>query len=187
MSPEKKGTVVFFDFDNTLTSFDVLDALIERFSINEDWKALERAWQAGRIGSKECLEGQLRSIRVTLLSRRPGTAPEGKFDRVLVDAPCSNTGVLARRPEARWRVTPAALRELTRIQAALFAAGLRSLRRGGRLVYSTCSLEPEENGDLAREILARRKGLRLLEERFRLPGGGVDGGYAALIEREGGP
>lgn len=57
--------MVFFDFDNTLTAFDVLDGVIERFSINRDWIAYEEAWKKGKIGSRQCLEGQLRSLRVT--------------------------------------------------------------------------------------------------------------------------
>ena len=56
---------VYFDFDNTITRFDVLDAVIEQFSIDREWVAYEEAWRAGDIGSKECLEGQLRSIRCT--------------------------------------------------------------------------------------------------------------------------
>jgi 2-hydroxy-3-keto-5-methylthiopentenyl-1-phosphate phosphatase len=56
---------VFFDFDNTITKFDVLDAIIEQFSIDREWVAYEEAWRSGDIGSKECLEGQLRSIRGT--------------------------------------------------------------------------------------------------------------------------
>ncbi|MCX5895017.1 MAG: MtnX-like HAD-IB family phosphatase [Proteobacteria bacterium] len=58
-------SMVYFDFDNTITTFDVLDGIIEQFSINRDWVAYENAWRAGHIGSKECLEGQLRSIRGT--------------------------------------------------------------------------------------------------------------------------
>ncbi|MCX8045166.1 MAG: MtnX-like HAD-IB family phosphatase [Desulfobacterota bacterium] len=57
--------MVFFDFDNTLTPFDVLDGVIEKFSINHDWIAYEEAWRKGKIGSRQCLEGQLRSVRVT--------------------------------------------------------------------------------------------------------------------------
>ena len=57
--------MIFMDFDNTITCVDVLDAVIERFSINQDWMAYEEAWKAGRIGSRECLEAQLRSVRVT--------------------------------------------------------------------------------------------------------------------------
>lgn len=57
--------VVFFDFDNTITPFDVLDQLVKRFSVDNNWVSFEREWRAGRIGSHLCLEGQLRSVRVT--------------------------------------------------------------------------------------------------------------------------
>jgi len=56
---------VFFDFDNTMTTSDVLDDVIKRFSINDQWMALEKAWLEDQIGTKECLEGQLRNVRVT--------------------------------------------------------------------------------------------------------------------------
>ena len=56
---------VFFDFDNTLTRFDILDDIIKRFSINRQWQVFERAWRTGKIGSRKCLEGQLRSVRIT--------------------------------------------------------------------------------------------------------------------------
>lgn len=59
-----KGSV-FFDFDNTITTLDVLDDLLERFSINDQWRVLEEKWQTGAMGTKECLEGQLRSVRIT--------------------------------------------------------------------------------------------------------------------------
>lgn len=57
--------MVFFDFDNTLTPWDVLDDLIERFSVNQEWVEFEKAWKAGKIGSQECLEGQLQSVRIS--------------------------------------------------------------------------------------------------------------------------
>src|ERR1700690_446422 len=56
---------VFFDFDNTMTISDVLFDVIERFSINKHWMTLEKAWLEGQIGTKECLEGQLRNVRIT--------------------------------------------------------------------------------------------------------------------------
>ena len=57
--------MLFFDFDNTVTTIDVVDDLLERFSVDDKWKTFEEAWQAGKLGSKECLEGQLRSVRVS--------------------------------------------------------------------------------------------------------------------------
>ena len=65
MTPDLSRAVVFFDFDNTITSLDVLDDLLEKFTVDEKWKALEKKWQAGKIGTKECLEGQLRSVRIS--------------------------------------------------------------------------------------------------------------------------
>src|ERR1035438_6374766 len=56
---------VFFDFDNTMTTSDVLDDVIRRFSINEQWMVLQKAWETDKIGTKECLEAQLSNVRVT--------------------------------------------------------------------------------------------------------------------------
>jgi len=56
---------VYFDFDHTITEFDVLDDIIQRFSINDDWKAVEEAWASGRIGSRECLERQFAQVRIS--------------------------------------------------------------------------------------------------------------------------
>jgi len=73
----------------------------------------------------------------------PGRPARG-FDAILLDAPCSNTAVLARRPEARWRLQPGSFAELAELQARLIEAARRHLAPGGRLVFSTCSREPEE-------------------------------------------
>lgn len=59
-----RDCAVFFDFDNTITPFDVLDSIVETFSVNKKWQDFEAAWKKGRIGSKDCLSGQLRSVRV---------------------------------------------------------------------------------------------------------------------------
>ena len=61
---KRKSPVVFLDFDNTITSLDVLDAVIGRFSIDEKWMAYEEAWKEGKLGSRDCLEAQLKSVRV---------------------------------------------------------------------------------------------------------------------------
>ena len=65
MTKDDKGSfIVFFDFDNTITTIDVVDDMLERFSKDDGWKALEGRWQRGRIGSRECLKGQIEGIRV---------------------------------------------------------------------------------------------------------------------------
>ena len=66
VNPKKaKKRIVFFDFDNTITMGDVLDDMLERYSINFKWQELEKKWKDGEIGSKECLEGQIKGIRIT--------------------------------------------------------------------------------------------------------------------------
>lgn len=109
--------------------------------------------------------------------------PNGPFHAVLVDVPCSNTGVLGKRPEVRWRYVPGELRELTQIQSRLLRKALELVGPGGRIVYSTCSIDVRENGELVRQALNEVSGFRLVEERNHQPGLPVDGGYAALIIR----
>jgi 16S rRNA (cytosine967-C5)-methyltransferase len=102
-----------------------------------------------------------------------------EFDRILVDAPCSGTGTLARNPEIRWRLKEAELaRHVTR-QRAILANALRALKPGGRLVYATCSLEREENEDVVRGVAA----LRLSAEHYRLPGREPGDGFFAAVLR----
>ncbi len=78
----------------------------------------------------------------------------GPFDRILVDAPCSGTGTLGRHPEIKWTLTPADLADLHVRQLNILSAALRVLAQGGKLLYSTCSLEREENEDVIAEVLA---------------------------------
>ncbi|MDR1968680.1 MAG: RsmB/NOP family class I SAM-dependent RNA methyltransferase [Burkholderiaceae bacterium] len=78
----------------------------------------------------------------------------GKLDRVLVDAPCSGLGTLRRNPDLKWRQTPAAVQELAQKQAAILSSAARLLKPGGRLVYATCSLLPDENEAVAQAFSA---------------------------------
>jgi 16S rRNA (cytosine967-C5)-methyltransferase len=93
---------------------------------------------------------------------------EGKFDRVLADVPCSGTGTLARNPEIKWRLKPADFDDLHKKQVAILRAALQHLAPGGRVVYSTCSLEPEEDEAVADEVLAYLPGYDLLDIRDQL-------------------
>jgi len=114
----------------------------------------------------------------------PGTLPGGPFDRVLVDAPCSNTGVLARRVEARGRVEPADLQVLAALGRRLLETGLARLRPGGTAVHSVCSIEPEEGPDTVRRAIRGDPALSIEREELLLPSAGRrDGGYAAVIRR----
>ena len=112
--------------------------------------------------------------------------PEG-FDCILLDVPCSNTGVLRRRVDARWRLQPDFFPTITATQHSLLMRMLGLLKPGGRLVYSTCSIEPQENVQLVRAVLKEAPGWQMLEDKLLLPHrDGVDGAYAALIERSAG-
>jgi 16S rRNA (cytosine967-C5)-methyltransferase len=90
------------------------------------------------------------------------------FDRILVDAPCSGTGTLARNPEIRWRLRPEDLTQLHARQVALLRNALDSLKPGGRLVYATCSLEPEENENVVDNVLSERREIRMADGRAAL-------------------
>jgi 16S rRNA (cytosine967-C5)-methyltransferase len=83
------------------------------------------------------------------------------FDRILVDAPCSGTGTLARHPEIRWRLRPKQLHEFHQLQVEILSNAAARLAPGGKLVYSTCSLEFEENEQVVAEGLRRVSELRL--------------------------
>ena len=102
-----------------------------------------------------------------------------RFDRILVDAPCSGTGTLARNPEIKWRLQPADLGDLHTRQSALLAQGWQALAPGGLLVYSTCSLEREENED----VVATLPGAPVAETMHRIPGRDPGDGFFATVIR----
>ncbi|MGE3173263.1 MAG: transcription antitermination factor NusB [Planctomycetota bacterium] len=105
-------------------------------------------------------------------------------DAVLADVPCSNTGVLSRRVEVRRRLEPGTFAAMAAVQRPILAQALRLVRPGGAVVYSTCSIEPEENGEVARAVAAEH-GWRVVAELATLPAADTcDGGYWALL-REG--
>lgn len=108
-------------------------------------------------------------------------ALQGGFDAVLLDVPCSNTGVLARRPEARWRLSPQSIAECATRQALLLRTALGLLKPAGRLVYSTCSIEPEENEQLVRAVLTELPHFELQDEKYFFPSASSSGGYMARI------
>jgi 16S rRNA (cytosine967-C5)-methyltransferase len=104
------------------------------------------------------------------------------YDAVLIDAPCSNTGVMRRRLDLRWRIQPAEIERLRSTQLQLLAQGAAALKPGGTLVYSTCSMEPEENRKVIEEFLSNLPRLQLQSERSLLPFvDAVDGAYVATL------
>ncbi|MBL9126907.1 MAG: 16S rRNA (cytosine(967)-C(5))-methyltransferase RsmB [Verrucomicrobiales bacterium] len=107
---------------------------------------------------------------------------EGPFDAILLDAPCSNSGVFRRRVDARWRLTPEELARCTRQQLELYDLALQRVRPGGRIVYSTCSLEPEENEILVQAIVDTHPGTKVEASRQLHPvRDQVDGAFAARL------
>lgn len=103
------------------------------------------------------------------------------FDAILLDVPCSNTGVLRRRVDARWRLTPEQIEELTTIQETILRNAIKCLKPDGRLVYSTCSIESDENENLVNNF-AKGHNLEVNEIRQSLPHlDQQDGAFVALL------
>jgi 16S rRNA (cytosine967-C5)-methyltransferase len=106
------------------------------------------------------------------------------FHRILLDAPCSNTGVMRRRVDVRWRLQPGDFPRMQQRQFEMLRALIPLLAPEGVLVYSTCSLEPEENEQVVRRILDAPLAMRLMEEKRSLPfRDGFDGAFAAKFIR----
>jgi len=103
-----------------------------------------------------------RDVRLVALDAGKPLPFNLRFDRILLDAPCSGTGTLARNPEIRWRLQPQDLAALQEKQKAMLRQALSQLAPGGRLVYSTCSLEPEENEEVLAAALAEFPGARVV-------------------------
>jgi 16S rRNA (cytosine967-C5)-methyltransferase len=121
---------------------------------------------------------------VTVQRAKPANPGETWFDRVLLDVPCSNSGVMRRRVDARWRLRPDDFGQLAAGQLSLLQAASRRVKRGGVLVYSTCSLEMEENRGVLDAFMkdAAEFTLERAEETFP-PKDGVDGAFAARLLR----
>ncbi len=122
---------------------------------------------------------QVRLQRVVLDASR-SLPLRGRFNRVVADVPCSGTGTLARNPEIKWRLQPGDLSRLAEVQANILRIGLEALAPEGRLVYATCSLEPEENDRVVFKAIAEAPQCRLLA------GGELSGEFpeiAALFDR----
>ena len=107
-----------------------------------------------------------------------------KYDRILLDAPCSNTGVIRRRVDVRWRLKGDDFARMPKVQMGLIKNMAGQLKPGGALVYSTCSIEPEENGEVVRRVEREAPELKFRKSRQTLPfRDNVDGAFAALFTR----
>jgi 16S rRNA (cytosine967-C5)-methyltransferase len=137
-----------------------------------------------RLLAERCLEN-VRVFQAGELSSIDNEIGEMRFDRILLDVPCSNSGVLARRPEARysWQIDC-----LVAVQKRILDDTANRLAPGGRMVYSTCSIWPAENERQIEDFLARHPGFNLLDQQTILPSFQTtdpsqyhDGGYLAVL------
>jgi 16S rRNA (cytosine967-C5)-methyltransferase len=103
------------------------------------------------------------------------------FDCVLLDVPCSNSGVVRKRPDVKWRFSRNLVNKLAALQFDMFKKTLPLIREGGSIVYSTCSIDPEENQLQVQRILEQFPQCRLEHDFETIPSEDFDGGYAALI------
>lgn len=134
--------------------------------------------------SSNCERLAATCVQVIPIEQLAALCPAGSADAVLVDVPCSNTGVLRRRVDVRWRLNGAEFERLQVRQSHLLETAAEFVRPGGRLIYSTCSLEPEENEGQTVRFLADRPLFRLERQRQLLPPGSAsDGAYAARLLR----
>jgi len=152
----------------------------EVWAIDRSAGRLQRvAANAARLGTG-CLQA-MAADATALLEHKPEW--RGTFQRILLDAPCSGLGTLARHADARWRVSTATVEELLPLQGRLLEAMLPLLAPGGTLVYATCTIHPAENCDQVSAFLKAHPSVKLLhqEQRWPDPDGG-DGFYAAVMQ-----
>ena len=159
-------------------------------------KTVQLAWRGANVTACEVnprrrarLEENLKRLKldvaVTDSFDHSIIRPFDYFSKVLVDAPCSNTGVLRRRPDVRWNWSEAKLAELVKLQGEILDAAAAKVAPGGTLVYSTCSNEPEENLGQVNAFLARHPDFALRESRESIPfETGHDGAFAAALARK---
>lgn len=163
-------------------------------------KAVQLAWRGAAVTACEVnprrrtrLEENIARLKlpITVVGELPDLqsaqhpSPSTSFPKVLVDAPCSNTGVFRRRPDARWNWSVEKLSELVKLQAEILDAAAARVAPGGLLVYSTCSNEPEENAGQVEAFLARHPDFAQKASRESLPfETGHDGAFAAALVRQ---
>ena len=156
----------------------------------EIWAVDRSAGRLKRVASNAARLGlgainALAADAATLLELEVRPQWRESFQRILIDAPCSGLGTLARHPDARWRVTPASIRALLPQQQALLDGLVPLLAPAGLLVYATCTIHPDENQAQVQALLKRHSSLQLLEENQCWPDqpGGGDGFYSAVLQR----
>ena len=162
-SPGGKSLAVHDFFpDSQLFANDISKEKVEKLQENFE--------KYGANASLSCSEGQNLNF-------------DEKFDLIILDVPCSNTGVLNKRPEARWRLTTDHYRQLENLQLSLVEQAIKLLSSTGELWYMTCSILPQENEERVAHI-CKLKGLKITNSLFVLPNDkGWDGGYACSMKK----
>ena len=160
---------------------ELIDGSGEVWAVDRSAGRLKRlAANAARLGV-DCLNA-LAADATDLLAVKPGW--RGAVQRILVDAPCSGLGTLARHVDARWRITPLQIEQLVILQAKLLEGLLPLLSPGGRMVYATCTIHPAENCNQIEAFLGRHPELSLFDQQqlWPDPEQGGDGFYTAVLD-----
>lgn len=152
--------------------------LLEKYPDVERFISFDRSSQRQKLTQKNF---DLRGIK-HLVSSDPAVLT-GTFDLIMIDAPCSNTGVFRRRPDALWRFSGKSLDDTVKIQSELLEKAEKMLASNGYILYSTCSIEPEEDTLMVQKFISRHPEFTLQKEELLLPDNTHDGAYAALLSR----
>ena len=142
-----------------------------------EWKLAELKRRAKRAGAFNIETRFIEDNKV--IKRLHNTA-----DRLLIDAPCSGLGVLKRNPDNKWKIDEDFINRIKIEQENILQNYSKILKKGGKMVYATCSILPSENGEQVRKFLAENTEFALVKEENIMPSDGYDGFYMALIERK---
>ena len=142
-----------------------------------EWKLAELKRRAKRAGAFNIETRFIEDNKV--IKRLHNTA-----DRLLIDAPCSGLGVLKRNPDSKWKIDEDFINRIKTEQENILQNYSKILKKGGKMVYATCSILPSENGEQVRKFLAENTEFTLMKEENIMPSDGYDGFYMALIERK---
>lgn len=142
-----------------------------------EWKLAELKRRAKRAGAFNIEARFIEDNKV--IKRLHNTA-----DRLLIDAPCSGLGVLKRNPDSKWKIDEDFINRIKTEQENILQNYSKILKKGGKMVYATCSILPSENGEQVRKFLAENAEFALVKEENIMPSDGYDGFYMALIERK---
>ena len=142
-----------------------------------EWKLAELKRRAKRAGAFNIETRFIEDNKV--IKRLHNTA-----DRLLIDAPCSGLGVLKRNPDSKWKIDEDFINRIKTEQENILQNYSKILKKGGKMVYATCSILPSENGEQVRKFLAENTEFALMKEENIMPSDGYDGFYMALIERK---